>query len=86
LWRRNRYVTIDNEERESHPQKGAPSIYPTNPPCVLCDSTEHVDRVDLPEYHHIHHYRCLSCGRYWITNLRGERILTSQDDDSMLFV
>ncbi len=43
-------------------------------------------RIEQPDYHHIHHYRCLVCGHYWTTNLRGDRILTGQDDDSMLFV
>ena len=65
----------------------APSgIHPDNPPCLLCDSSEHVLRVDMPEYRHICHYRCLVCGQYWTTTLRGDRILTGQDDDSMLFV
>jgi hypothetical protein len=65
----------------------APSgIHPNNPPCFQCDSREHVLRIDTPEYRHIYHYRCLVCGQYWTTTLRGDRILTSQDDDSMLFV
>jgi hypothetical protein len=64
----------------------APSgIDSNNPPCFHCDNSEHVLRIDTPEYRHIHHYRCLICGHYWTTNLRGDRILTA-DDDSMLFV
>ena len=61
-------------------------IHPNNPPCFLCDSSEHVLRIDMSEYRHIHLYRCLVCGHYWTTNLRGDRILTGEDDDSMLFV
>ena len=57
-----------------------------NPSCVLCDSLEHVAQIDAPEFTHIHHYRCLACGHYWTTNLKGERIFTGQDDDLMLFV
>jgi hypothetical protein len=57
-----------------------------NPSCLLCHSIEHVTRIDAPEFKHIHHFRCLACGHYWTTNLKGERILTGQDDDAMLFV
>jgi hypothetical protein len=64
----------------------APSgIQPTNPRCFRCGSGEHVVQIDTPEYRHIHHYRCLLCGPYWTTNLRGDRILTAEDDDSILF-
>ena len=69
----------------SEPQ--APSeIVPNNPPCFQCDSREHVLRVDMPEHRHMHHYRCLVCGHYWTTTLRGDRILTAEGDDLMLFV
>jgi hypothetical protein len=60
--------------------------HPSTPPCFQCDNSEHVLRIELPEYRHIRHYRCLVCGHYWTTNLRGGRILTAEDDDSMLFV
>ncbi len=39
----------------------------------------------MPEHRYIHLYRCLACGQYWTTTLRGDRILTGLDDDSMLF-
>ena len=65
----------------------APAVpHPTTSPCLLCNDKEHAIRIHLPNINHIHHYRCLACGHYWTTNLRGERILTGQDDDSMLFV
>lgn len=60
--------------------------HPSSPPCLQCDSTEHVLSLDMPEYRHIHLYRCLVCGHSWTTNLRGDRILTGQDDHSMLFI
>ena len=56
------------------------------PSCLLCDSPEHVVHIDVPEFTHIHHYRCLACGHFWTTNLKGDRIFTGQDDDLMLFV
>ena len=63
-----------------------PGTHANNPPCFQCNSSEHVLRVDMPEHRHIHSYRCLVCGHYWATNLRGDRILTGQDDDLMLFI
>ncbi len=65
----------------------APSgSHTTNPHCLLCDSSKHVLQVDMPEHRYIHLYRCLACGQYWTTTLRGDRILTGLDDDSMLFL
>ena len=63
-----------------------PGTHPNGPPCVVCDSSEHVLQVDLPECRNIHCYRCLGCGLCWATTLRGDRILTGEGDDSMLFV
>jgi Transcription factor S-II (TFIIS) len=63
-----------------------PGTHPISSPCLMCDSIEHVLRVDVPDEPHIHYYRCRACGHHWATSLRGDRILTGQDDDEMLFI
>ena len=84
---RQRELELVSSKGAAMSEPHAPSeLHPTMPPCLLCHGSQHVMRVDLPDYQHIHHYRCLACGHYWTTNLRGDRILTGQDDDSMLFV
>ena len=56
------------------PDQSAPPR-PKVPPCVTCTDRGKVSRLEMPEYPHLHYYRCDQCGYYWATGLDGKLVL-----------